>query len=128
MQAMTFGTFKLLFKGHALQFSSRANTVRLIHPQFTALAARTVRPDEEVTQTPSFRNGTATMTRYLLTARQERGILDGTAPIETFDEVRGQAGRGKGLPAVSLLQRVQSASRGTEFRSGSTPQEILAPG
>jgi hypothetical protein len=68
------------------------------------------------------------MTRYLLTARQERGILDGTAPVETFDEVRGQAGRGKGLPAVSLLQRVQSASRGTEFRSGSTPQEILAPG
>jgi len=68
------------------------------------------------------------MTRYLLTARQERGILDGTAPVETFDEVRGQAGRGKGLPAVSLLQRVQSASRGTEFRSGSTPQETLAPG
>lgn len=102
MQAMTFGTFKLLFR-HALQFSSRANTVRLIHAQFTALAARTVRPDEEVTQTPSFRNGTAIMTRYLLTARQERGILDGTAPVETFDEVRGQAGRGKGLPAVSLL-------------------------
>lgn len=52
------------------------------------------------------------MTRYRLVARQERGILDGTAPVETFDEVSGQAGRGKGLPAVSLLQRVQKARRG----------------
>lgn len=68
------------------------------------------------------------MTRYLLTARQERGILDGTAPIETFDEVRGKLIAGKDCLRSACSQRVQSASRGTEFRSGSTPQEILAPG
>jgi hypothetical protein len=68
------------------------------------------------------------MTRYLLIARQERGILDGTAPIETFDEVRGKLVAGKDCLRSACSQRVQSASRGAGFPSRSTLKKILAPG
>jgi hypothetical protein len=43
-----------------------------------------------VTETPSFRNGIATMTRYSRVARQERGIIDRTVLDETFDGAGGE--------------------------------------
>jgi len=54
-----------------------------------------------VTKTPSFRNRVATMASYCLIACQERGIIDRPELVESFDEVRGRAGRKQGRPAVS---------------------------
>jgi hypothetical protein len=51
-------------------------------------------PDEEVTQTPFFRNGIANITSYSFIARQERGILDRTSPVDL-----GASWSWKGLPA-----------------------------
>ena len=85
----------------ALATAPRANPrgmARYPLPLFSLLSNRR---DEEVTETPSIRNGIATMASYCFVARQERGIHGRTAPVETFDEVGGELVAEKGWTAVS---------------------------